>query len=125
MSKWNRSSIFILALLVILSAGLPGIVSADWSTDPTANTPICTANDDQSRPQITSDGAGGAIIVWCDGRNGDSIINVLDMTKVARIILELDEPTPGADANQDGSINIFDMTKIAKIILQIDPNPCL
>jgi hypothetical protein len=35
-------------------------------------------------------------------------------------ILELDDPTPGADANQDGGINIFDITKIARIILELD-----
>jgi hypothetical protein len=52
--------------------------------------------------------------------NGDGYINIFDMTRVARIILELEDPTPGADANQDGSINIFDMTKIARIILELD-----
>ena len=52
--------------------------------------------------------------------NDDDVVNIFDMTKVARIILELDDPTPGADANQDGSINIFDMTKIARIILELD-----
>ena len=52
--------------------------------------------------------------------NGDNITNIFDMTKVARIILEMDNPTPGADANQDGSINVFDMTKIARIILELD-----
>ena len=52
--------------------------------------------------------------------NGDSVINIFDMTKVARIILELDDPTPGADSNGDGVINIFDMTKIARIILRLD-----
>jgi hypothetical protein len=31
--------------------------------------PICTAFDDQFEPQITSDGAGGAIITWKDYRN--------------------------------------------------------
>jgi len=52
--------------------------------------------------------------------NGDGNINVLDMTKVARIILLLDSQTPGADANEDGSINVLDMTKIARIILLLD-----
>ena len=52
--------------------------------------------------------------------NGDDEIDISDMHKVARIILELDGPTPGADANQDGHINVFDMTKIARIILGLD-----
>jgi hypothetical protein len=32
--------------------------------------PICTAVDKQEKPQIVSDGAGGAIIVWRDNRSG-------------------------------------------------------
>jgi hypothetical protein len=62
-----------------------------------------------------------SVIVYIPGdANEDDVVNIFDMTKVARIILELDDPTPGADANQDGSINIFDMTKIARIILELD-----
>jgi hypothetical protein len=52
--------------------------------------------------------------------NEDGVINVLDMTKVARIILLLDPETPGADCNLDGSINVIDMTCIARIILGLD-----
>lgn len=33
---------------------------------------ICNADSDQCYPAIVSDGAGGAIIVWQDGRNGTS-----------------------------------------------------
>ncbi len=32
--------------------------------------PICTASDAQGTPTIASDGAGGAIITWIDGRGG-------------------------------------------------------
>jgi hypothetical protein len=53
--------------------------------------------------------------------NGDGVVNILDMTKVAREILGLDTVTPGADANSDGVVNILDMTKIARIILGLDP----
>jgi len=52
--------------------------------------------------------------------DGDGVIDIFDMTKVARIILGLDSETPGADANQDGEVNVFDMTKIARIILELD-----
>ena len=31
---------------------------------------ICSANNSQGEPKITTDGAGGAIIVWGDGRSG-------------------------------------------------------
>lgn len=52
--------------------------------------------------------------------NGDGIVNVLDMTKTARIILEFDEETPGADANEDSVVNVLDITRIALIILGLD-----
>ena len=48
---------------------------AQWSTDPTVNTAICTAPNDQlsslpqqSGPAMVSDGSGGAIIAWTDKR---------------------------------------------------------
>ncbi len=52
--------------------------------------------------------------------NGDGVVDMLDVTKVERIILGLDDPTPGADANQDGVIDMLDVTKIERIILGID-----
>jgi hypothetical protein len=41
--------------------------SGQWTTDGEA---LCTAAGDQLQPYITSDGAGGAIVTWYDGRNG-------------------------------------------------------
>jgi CSLREA domain-containing protein len=52
--------------------------------------------------------------------NGDGVINVLDITTVARMILERIEETPEADANRDGFVDVFDITKIARIILGRD-----
>ncbi len=37
-----------------------------WTTN---GAPVCLASDDQGMPQICSDGAGGAILVWNDLRN--------------------------------------------------------
>jgi predicted lipoprotein with Yx(FWY)xxD motif len=69
--------VYFLFLAVIFAAcflaALPGKVRA-WSNNPYVNTPICMASDNQERPQITSDGAGGAIITWWDYRNGASVI---------------------------------------------------
>ena len=42
-----------------------------WQSDGVA---ICTTAQPQEWPQITSDGAGGAIMTWSDGRNGKSVI---------------------------------------------------
>ena len=63
---------------------------------------------------------GSVTTVLLGDANGDGNINVLDMTKVARIILLLDAETPGADANLDGVVNVLDITKIARIILGLD-----
>ncbi len=42
--------------------------SVQWTADGVA---ICTATADQSRPLITSDNSGGAIITWHDNRSGN------------------------------------------------------
>ncbi len=42
-----------------------------WTTDSVA---ICTATNNQYDPAIITDGAGGAIIIWYDYRNGDGDI---------------------------------------------------
>ncbi|MDD5700907.1 MAG: MBG domain-containing protein [Dehalococcoidales bacterium] len=49
--------------------------------------------------------------------NGDGEVNSLDITKVVRIILQLDPVTPTADANRDGEINALDITTVELIIL--------
>jgi uncharacterized lipoprotein YddW (UPF0748 family) len=49
--------------------------------------------------------------------NGDGSINSVDMTKVKREILGLDEQTPGADANGDGKVDAVDITRIELIII--------
>ncbi len=56
---------FTLAVLLFFTITL----TAQWSNDPTINTPICLAPSYQDRPQIISDGSGGAIITWSDYRN--------------------------------------------------------
>ncbi|MFT3846399.1 MAG: T9SS type A sorting domain-containing protein [Lacibacter sp.] len=46
-------------------------VTAQWNSDISVNNQICTSTGDQYSPAITSDGAGGAIIVWADNRSGN------------------------------------------------------
>ncbi len=50
----------------------------------------------------------------------DGIVNVKDMTKVAKIILMIESKTPGTDVNMDGAVNVLDMTRIARIILGLE-----
>jgi hypothetical protein len=42
-----------------------GELDAGWPADGRA---VCTAEGNQQRPEIVADGAGGAIVVWLDGR---------------------------------------------------------
>jgi hypothetical protein len=44
---------------------------AAWPTDPLVNLSVCTDPSEQIVSRIATDGAGGAIIVWQDVRNGD------------------------------------------------------
>ena len=64
-----RKTLLIIALAVLLVAGLPLVALAAWSTSSTVNNPICTYDNEQISPELVSDGAGGAIIVWEDDRN--------------------------------------------------------
>lgn len=41
---------------------------AQWTSDPSVNTPISVGPEDQSDPRIIGDGAGGAIVAWSDTR---------------------------------------------------------
>jgi hypothetical protein len=65
-----RACLVVCAGLFLLALLLPSLAAAAWPTDPTVNLPICTAAANQHYPAIVSDGAGGAIISWQDGRNG-------------------------------------------------------
>jgi predicted lipoprotein with Yx(FWY)xxD motif len=49
---------------------------AAWPSDPTINVPICTFVQNQTEPEIVSDGAGGAIIVWEDFRPTSGTVEV-------------------------------------------------
>jgi hypothetical protein len=60
-------------------------------------------------------GESGTTVTPGDG-NGDGTVNALDITKVERVIVALDDETPGSDANGDGNINAMDITKIEMII---------
>jgi hypothetical protein len=70
-----RSKILLVQLVLLVSWSillfdiLAGITFASWPSDPTVNVPICTAFYDQYSPQLVSDGAGGAIIMWQDFRS--------------------------------------------------------
>jgi hypothetical protein len=60
----------LLAILFAIPALLPTKLNAQWTSNPTLNTVICSVIGDETVPDIISDGAGGAIITWSDYRNG-------------------------------------------------------
>lgn len=67
---------FPLLILVVLTWLIVNISShAQWSTDPSINTPISTAANGQYSQTMVSDGAGGTIISWQDSR----IVNTYDI----------------------------------------------
>jgi len=49
--------------------------------------------------------------------NNDGSVNSLDILKLERIIMGLDNLTPGADANGDGNVNALDITKVEMVIM--------
>src|ERR1044071_2310941 len=44
--------------------------SAQWYSDSTTNTPVCTATGTQDYPKACTDGSDGVIVAWEDTRNG-------------------------------------------------------
>ncbi len=49
--------------------------------------------------------------------NENGMLNMQDVTKIERMILELDDETDMADANQNGKLNMQDVTHVELIIL--------
>jgi subtilisin-like proprotein convertase family protein len=63
----------IINFFVLLICFLYGTLNAQWSTDPTINTSICTALNKQTEVTICSNDLGGAIMAWRDYRNNAGI----------------------------------------------------
>lgn len=66
----RRPCRIVFSLLVVSILTVAGEVGAQWSSNPAVNTPICIAPLGQLNSVAASDGAGGAIVVWVDNRNG-------------------------------------------------------
>jgi len=58
-----------------------------------------------------------AATVYSPGEaNGDGVIDSLDMDYVMRVIMGLNTPTPGCDANQNGVIDMGDVVFISNML---------
>ena len=63
----------LIALTLALSAAFPMTAQAAWTQN---GVPLCFSGNDQNRPIVASDGAGGAIVTWYDFRSGNADIYV-------------------------------------------------
>ena len=61
-----------LGVLFTASLFIPSLALGQWSNNPKVNNPISTGANDRINSASASDGAGGAIIVWQDKRNGST-----------------------------------------------------
>ncbi|MEO8211013.1 MAG: hypothetical protein ABI840_10660 [bacterium] len=62
-----NQKILLLFFLLVLSSQFS---NAQWTNNPSVNTPVCIATGDQINQKMCSDGAAGTIIVWMDFRSG-------------------------------------------------------
>jgi len=72
---WSGLSIVVhgfIGGLIAASLLVPSVALAQWSSSPKVNNPISIGAADRINSASTSDGAGGAIIVWQDKRNGSN-----------------------------------------------------
>jgi hypothetical protein len=61
-----------IALTLCVSAAIPSILVAQWSSDPATNTPVCIAPGTQALVTLNPVNGGGAILSWEDNRSGGS-----------------------------------------------------
>ena len=75
LGRWTRLAFIHWGVLGVLLAAvvlIPSGASSQWSGNPKVNNLISNAANDQVNAASISDGAGGAIIVWQDKRNGST-----------------------------------------------------
>jgi len=100
----------------------------DGTTDSTAASPTHTYASagtytvsltvTDSLPTSNTETKAGYISVYDAGdADEDGDVDMGDITKVERIIMGLDDSTPGADADQDGDVDMGDITQIELIII--------
>lgn len=65
--RWIRPAVRVLAALGLL---MSSSARAEWPSSSTFNVAICTAPGFQNAPRLVTDGAGGALVLWLDQRDG-------------------------------------------------------
>lgn len=93
-------------------------INAQWNSNPSINTPVGLAVNDQIDPRIVTDGKGGAIMTWLDFRNdatqaqGDIFVQRLDKNGTPKwtvngagaCTLVTDQAAPSATEDTKGGI---------------------
>jgi beta propeller repeat protein len=64
--------------------------SAQWNNDPSLNNPISVQTNLQYAASITTDGAGGAIIVWSDWRSGEGDVYAQRINAAGQVLWDAD-----------------------------------
>ena len=64
--SWSYLALTILSVLTIIN-----LATAEWTSSPTQNLPLCTAQNEQHFPVLIADGDNGAIVAWSDARNAN------------------------------------------------------
>ena len=84
MSRPRAAVVFSLVLLAVASVAPPAV--AQWSGDPTANTPIAVKTGDQVQPKVRPIPGGGWYVSWFDDETGgyDVYLQRLDANGVAQ-----------------------------------------
>jgi hypothetical protein len=77
-------SLYITTIVIILTSNYE-ILFSQWAIDPTINNSICVESNNQDDPAITTDGEGGAIVVWVDNRGNNSDIYAQKIDKTGNI----------------------------------------
>lgn len=92
---------FVLAALTLTS----GPAHAAWPNHPMVNLAITSLPAQQSSPALVSDGNGGVIVAWVDGRNG--LYDIYAHHVRSSGALDPSWPTQGLAVNSDASVSQF------------------
>ncbi|MDE0186485.1 MAG: hypothetical protein OXP71_13695 [Candidatus Poribacteria bacterium] len=108
----------LVAILFITWAGAQNAAAA-WIKDLNQNTPVCTAKNDQYFPNLTSDGAGGVIVVWQDTRHGNQDVFAQRVSAEGEMLwMENGVAICGLPSHQSWPLIITDQTGGAIIIFR-------
>jgi len=63
----------VLSLVLVFAAS----AMAQWTANTSLNTPVDTSSNEQQNPTMTSDGAGGVIVVWEEDFGGSTSLDII------------------------------------------------